>query len=163
MESRYEMQNNEISALAALEGGNDKMSARKLRSLANKAKKRLQQPNKAGITVDGQVLSDAQVIRIFNHIKDPSLLKQMKETLSDQQLNEIVEYIGLTNPDLKTLSEKLLDNYKTPAEAIQTQLTDRGIKGWNRFKITEEMKNDPLLIKAYGSRKTSLLMHHTHQ
>ena len=151
MESKFQMQNNQNSALAAWLG-QDSEDVAKNRKAANRAKKKLQKPNKAGITVHGQVLSDAQIIRIFNHLKDPQLLSQIKETLSDSQIDEVIKYIQ-GDAGLTTLSQRILENYATPTDMINQKMQVRGHRGVGKYIITEEQKNNPILQQIYGGKE----------
>lgn len=149
-EARFEMQNNQTSALAELEGDTTGKSRKQLRKASLKAKKRLEKPNSAGITVDGQVISDAQVIRVFNHMKNPSLNESMRGTLSDSQIKQVVDYMTLANPDLLAFSKKTLDNYSASSANTHQKMNSRGFKGVNRVRISEQQKQDPLLQQIYG-------------
>ena len=150
LEKQHAMRNNATNGLiefankTGISGRNDASKAANAKAELNK---------QSGIeTEKAGPLTKNQVIRIFNHLKDPNLHAQIKEALSEAEINKIIDYMTKGNPDLLALSQTLLDNYTAAGVEIQSAMSSRGYKGLSKYAITPGQKQDPILKRVYGGK-----------
>ena len=93
----------------------------------HKVGKLLDKPS--GISVSGYELSNSQVVKIYNYIKDPSLYKKLeKGGFNLDKLNEILDYLD-TNKALKDFSRDVPTIFSGSKAFINQKLNDHGYKG----------------------------------
>ena len=79
----------------------------------------------SGLDIDGVGLSNSQVVKIYNYIKDPSLYKQLKDGGVD--MVKVLDYLD-TKPNLKNLGDAIPSLYTGVRDNINGKLDQHGYK-----------------------------------
>ncbi len=121
-------------------------------------KKALEQANallnaRSTVEYGGEPLSNSDVIKIYNYLKDPSTYRQVESTLSSDKLNDVIAYVK-ENPQLKDMADRIPGVYAGVAGRINSKLDQHGRETFDRIEIKpENLTAEQLdrLEQIYGS------------
>ena len=83
----------------------------------------------SGILVKGINLTNSQVVKVYNYIKNPKLYNQMKEGgVSFAKMEEILDYMD-ANSKLKEYADEVPTIFAGSKQALNTKLDEHGYKG----------------------------------
>ena len=83
----------------------------------------------SGVLVKGINLTNSQVVKVYNYIKNPKLYNQMKEGgVSFAKMEEILDYMD-ANPKLKKYADEVPTIFAGSKQALNSKLDQHGYKG----------------------------------
>ena len=107
---------------------------------------------KSGIkSENGYELTNSQIVKMYNYIKDPSLYAKMdKGGFGIAKLSEILDYVD-ANPKIKALAEQIPSIFAGSKELLNSKLDSHGYKGVQEqtIKAPEAGAAFDLLARVY--------------
>ena len=100
----------------------------------------------SGINLAGTTLSNSQVVKLYNYIKQPATYNQMdRGGVNIDKLSEVLDYLD-TNPDLKAFAEGVPNLYAGSKAYINQKLDDHGYKTINDDLLVKPTNKDALAL-----------------
>ena len=83
--------------------------------------------SQSGLDINGQPLTNSQVVKIYNYMKDPTLYTQLKKGGVDAvKMQEIYDYMEKDVSGLKIFSDNIADLYASFATDLNVKLNQHG-------------------------------------
>ena len=101
----------------------------------------------SGISVDGIELTNSQVVKLYNYIKNPKLYKQLAEGGVDtKKMEEILDYLD-TKPNLKSFANEVPSIFAGSKQFLNQKLDEHTYKG----------VSDPTIVKPGPGAELDIL------
>ena len=152
LNAKAKMRNNWVNAkVYALTGKtSDQLSEKELGKALNKMNDLLNK--ESSIEFAGKPLRNYDIVKVYNYMKDPSTYRQLENTLDNEALDAIVDYVN-ANKNLKEFAGLVPGVYAGIAGEINAKLASHGRETFGKKKIDQESltpEQKERLEKIYG-------------